>query len=197
MDDIRYIDIDLDQIDIWKDELDSLEYCQETFGELGYILYEYYQNYDISIFEKYKNKIGTGLVDSLLSHKKPVLTFFGKTDKILMLNNYWNTHQQWRDPLVARLVGTKNNKPFYYAHPGRDRYGIMKGLGVKSYEFLYIPHQLLNDSNYETIKSFWGEHGSTLVIKPSDDDPNRTVLGNHDTEQYTKYHNLIKWLKAK
>jgi hypothetical protein len=54
MDEIQYIDIDLDQIDIWKDELDSLEYCQETFGELGYILYEYYQNYDISIFEKYK-----------------------------------------------------------------------------------------------------------------------------------------------
>jgi len=194
MDEIQYLNISLDQVDIWKDELDSIDYCQRTFGSLGYILHEYYQTYDIEIFEKYKRIIESKFVDALISGG-PVPTFFGKTEKIIMLKKYWDQHKKWRDPVVARLVGTKNNLPFYYLHPGRDRFCIMKGSGLTQYLFLYIPQHLLTDENYDRIKSFWGDYGNTLVIKPSEKDANRTVLGNHDTDQYTKYKNLIAWLK--
>lgn len=195
MDDIRYIDLDLNQVDIWKEELDSLDYCLKTFGELGYILHEYYQHYDVSLFNQHKTIIESKLIDYMIG-SKPIPVFFGKLEKILMLNKYWDTHNKWRDPLVVRHIGQRNNKPFYYVHPGRDRYCILKNKKVESYRFLFIPSLNLQTENYDLIKSFWGEYSETVVIKPSEHDPSKYVLGNHDTDQYMKFSNIFDWLRG-
>jgi len=192
-DSIDYIDIDLNQISAWRDDLDSLEHCKSTFGFLGFILHEYYQTYRLEIFDRYKTLIESNFIDSLCSSKL-VPTFFGRLEKIFLLQKYWNENNKWRDPLVARSAGIKNNKPFYHTHPGRDRYFIMKAHGVQTYRFLYIPDSFLNMENKSLIESFWGDYQHTLIIQPSEI-ADRISIGSRDTSQYTKYINLIEWLK--
>lgn len=193
-DSICLIKLELDQVDIWREDLESVDSCKNIFGNLGFILHEYYQEYDFRIFKKYKKIIESEFIDAVCS-TKPVSTFFGRLDKILMLSQYWDENQSWRDPLVARPREIKNNKNFYFVHPGRDRYCVMRSRSVKNYPFLCIPSNMINESNTELIKSFWGEYKDTVIIKPSKKDPTKFSLGNHDTDQYTKYTNLANWLK--
>jgi hypothetical protein len=193
---IRYIDINLDQVEIWKPEVETPDYCENVFGSLGFLMHEYYKTFDLDIFDQNKPLIEKTFVDTLL-HQKPVPVFFHKIDKLMMLKQYWLGNQKWRDPVVATFIGTKDNKPIYYAHPGRDRLGIMRYFDVKSYRFLNIDNEFIHENNSELIKSYWGEHQQTVVISRSIENLNRFVIGNRDgRETYHKFENLRRWLDS-
>jgi hypothetical protein len=196
MPNIRYIDIDLEQVDMWKPEVETIEYCESVFGPLGYLMHEYYKNFDLDIFDKNKQLIEKTFVDTLLNQKS-LHIFFHKLDKLMMLKQYWIKHQSWRDPVVATFMGIVNNKPRYYAHPGRDRLGIMRYFDVKSYRFLNIDNDFINEENSDLIKNYWGEHQHTVVISRSIENLNRFVIGNKDgRETYHKFNHLKSWLSS-
>jgi hypothetical protein len=196
MHNIRYININLDQVEIWKPEVETVEYCENVFGQLGYIMYEYYQSFDLTIFDRNKSVIEKYFVDTLL-RQKPIPVFFHKLDKLMMLKQYWLDNQKWRDPVVATYIGMKNNKPVYYAHPGRDRLGIMRFFNIESYNFLNIDNDFIHEDNAELIKSYWGNHSHTVIISRSIENLNRFVIGNRDGRDiYYKFENFKNWLST-
>jgi hypothetical protein len=189
---ISYVTLNLDQIVIWKPEVETLEYCKDIFGELGYMMHEYYQNFDLTVFDRNKQLIEKTFVDTLL-HQQTVPLFFHKLDKLLMLKQYWATHNRWRDPIVVTLIGPD----LYYSHPGRDRVGIMNYFKVQSYSFLNINNCDIKESNLELINQYWGDYKDTVFIKQSTKDSTRCVIGNLDgSDTYHKFNNLKDWLSA-
>lgn len=195
MPNIRYIDVNLDQVEMWKPEVETIEYCENVFGSLGHLMHEYYKTFDLEIFDRNKALIENTFVDTLLSNKN-IPVFFHKLDKLMMLKQYWIDNHKWRDPVVVSFIGFKNNKPVYYAHPGRDRLGIMRYFKVKSYRFLNINNDDINEENAELIKSHWGDYHHTVIISRSIENPNRYIIGNKDgRETYYKFENFKKWLK--
>ena len=196
MHNIRYLDINLDQVEIWKPEIETVEYCENVFGQLGYMMHEYYHSFDLTIFDRNKSVIEKYFVDTLLK-QQPIPLFFHKLDKLLMLKKYWLDNQKWRDPVIATYIGMKKNEPVYYAHPGRDRLGIMRFFNVKSYNFLNIDNDYIHEDNAGLIKSYWGEYSHTVIISRSIENLDRFVIGNRDGRDiYHKFENIKNWLNT-
>jgi hypothetical protein len=194
---ISYITLNLDQIKIWKPEVETLEYCKDIFGELGYMMHDYYKTFDLDVFDRNKQLIEKTFVDTLL-HQLPVPLFFHKLDKLMMLKHYWGTHNKWRDPIVVTWMGQQDGMDLFYSHPGRDRVGIMNYFKVQSYSFLNINNIDIKEHNLELIKQHWGDYQNTVFIKKSSKDSDRYIIGNLDGDStYHKFSNLKTWLSAK
>lgn len=195
MPNIKYIELDLDQVEMWKPEVETPEYCENVFGSLGFLMYEYYKNFDLDVFDKHKSLIENLYVDTLINNKN-IPIFFHKLDKLFLLKDYWLQNNCWRDPVVVSCIGLKNDRLMYYAHPGRDRLGIMRYFKIKSYKFLNINNDDINEDNAELIKSYWKDYRDTVVISRSIENLNRFVIGNKDgREIYSKFEYFQKWLR--
>lgn len=120
------------------------------FGPWSDIIQEYYQSYDLNCFRKYKDRIIPFLDTYLYEHDECFNLFCYRFQKNIILTDQFQKHKQWYNPLIARKV-----KDFYLIHPGIDRLSVLKGQGIKEYEFLVLEGHEFDQKYLKEVKQYF------------------------------------------
>lgn len=139
---VKLVELELNQIECWTHPRVTFDRNLVEYGELfAPLVEEYYQTYDPIVFDRNKELLLSEYIKFKhggSANPKQHSLFFNRLKKIIYLYRIWNKLQHWKDPLLIKQRGYYNGKPFYTAHPGRDRLLIMKHFRVPSYKFLLV-----------------------------------------------------------
>jgi hypothetical protein len=139
---VKLVELELNQVECWTYPRVTFDQSLKEYGELfAPLLEEYYKTYDPIVFDRNKELLLSEynkLIYGESTNPKQHSLFFNRLKKIIYLYRIWNKLQHWKDPLLIKQRGYYNGKPFYTAHPGRDRLLIMKHFRIPSYKFLLV-----------------------------------------------------------
>jgi hypothetical protein len=111
-----------------------------TYGEiLAPIIYEYCETSNPIVFDKNKTlikKMYEGYIskNDIVGRRHAEL-FLYRIKKIIYLTDEFKKIYKWTNPMVIRDSIFPN---IYAVYGGIDRWHVMKNMGVKEYEFLYL-----------------------------------------------------------
>jgi hypothetical protein len=187
--------IDLKFVDLFYEKKFRENMIRDYGDELGKIIEEYAYSFNPSIFDVDKARIKLQFSEKNKTPQQNL--FFYRLEKLILLYQYWFKHEKWRDPVVAVPQGYRDDNIKYHTHPGKDRVGIMKHLGIKQYDFLVIPKHMIVEENLEELKQYWGEHQTRLTLRQEPlTKSHRTLLNKDNVENILKYTETKKWLKS-
>lgn len=185
--------IDLHYIDLFYERKFRENMIRDYGEDLGEIIKEYAYSFDPSIFDTNKSRIQ--LEFAVKNKTSQQHLFFYRLEKLILLYQYWFKHGKWRDPVVAVPQGYRGDQIKYHTHPGKDRVGIMKHLGIKEYEFLVIPKHMITEENLPDLKQYWGKHQKKLTLREEPTTKShRTLLNKDNVENILKFVETKKWL---
>ena len=192
---ILYKEIDLQYVDLFYETKFRENMLRDYGTELGDLVREYSYNFDPAIFDIEKSRLYQHFLETNKTSQQYL--FFYRLEKLLLLYQYWFKHSKWRDPVVAVPQGYRDDKLKYHTHPGKDRVGIMKHLGIKKYNFLVIPKRMLTEENLPMLKTYWGRHQKKLSLRVEPlEKSHRTLLNKDNVENILTYVESEKWFNS-
>lgn len=172
--------LDLDQTFILQ-PANKLDTYYDNMGEtLARILNEFESRRDIRIFDTNKNVI----LSSYAKHGHSL--FYYRFEKILGLYRDWVKFKTWKNPVVARKFDDN-----FLIHPGRDRWLVMKSIGVRQYNFMIVDH--VSESVVNSIKSFWDDQQISIVGEGNE----AHLLHDYNRLPINEKRNIKEWISSR